>query len=183
MCEWQKEFWVSGKCILTLLCHEGTFVWQNPIQTINALLWFLAICRGKIRKLLNHQSLNQFSGCVSWLCAFTHVFLCLNQSSIFPQNHWITLLQVQTNSMSVNDCQILPLLLSGFTASTVIFFLCFSVRHIRACKCFWKFGSDALKSGSAHPYSTQAWNTTTHWPELWDALVHTHTAYTQDGSD
>lgn len=123
----------------TLMCHEGTFVWQNPIQTINALLWFLEICRGKVRKLLNHQSLNQFSGRVSWLCACTHVFLCLNQSCIFPQNHWITLLQVQTNSTSVNDCQILPLLLSGFTASTVIFFLCFSVRHI--CVCVSVFGS------------------------------------------
>ncbi len=151
----------------TLMCHEGTFVWQNPIQTINALLWFLEICRGNGGKLLNHQSLNQFSGRVSWLCACTHVFLCLNQSCIFPQNHWITLLQVQTNSTSVNDCQILPLLLSGFTANTVIFFLCFSVRHICVGKCFWKFGSDALKSGSAHPYSTQAWNTTTHPPFVW----------------
>ncbi len=120
----------------TLMCHEGTFVWQNPIQTINALLWFLEICRGNGGKLLNHQSLNQFSGRVSWLCACTHVFLCLNQSCIFPQNHWITLLQVQTNSTSVNDCQILPLLLSGFTANTVIFFLCFSVRHICVGKCF-----------------------------------------------
>lgn len=104
----------------TLMCHEGTFVWQNPSQAINALLWFLAICRGKVRKLLNHQSLNQLSGRVSWLCACTHVFQCLNQSCIFPQNHWITLLQVQTNSTPVNDCQfsacfylvLLPTLLS-----------------------------------------------------------------------
>ncbi len=109
----------------TLMCHEGTFVWQNPSQAINALLWFLAICRGKVRKLLNHQSLNQLSGRVSWLCACTHVFQCLNQSFIFPQNRWITLLQVQTNSTSVNNCQILLVLLSGVTANTVIFFFSF----------------------------------------------------------
>lgn len=161
------------------MCHEGTFVWQNPIRTINALLWFLAICRVKsencwtIKASVGSQDV--FRGCVhvrTCLCAVMHLS--------FPRINRrlrITFLQVQTNSMSANYCQILPLLSDSLTGSTVIFFF-FVVVSLSDMNVFlkvwnWCLAEDWKCPPLLHP--GQKYNYTS--PELWDMLLHSHTAY------
>lgn len=87
----------------------------------------------------------------------------------------ITLLQVQTNSMSANYCQILPLLSDSLTGSTVIFFFFVSLSDMNVFLKVWNWclAEDWKCPPLLHP--GQKYNYT--WPELWDMLLHSHTAY------